>query len=466
MRITKYWWVGLVVVIIGTSLTCDITRTISFNKIAGQLPQAEADAKRLGLPLSGAELMRNPPVKPENNAKPLLDEATAALKAARKLDDNWRTTVTNALIDQDAASLAKAEEWMRKLGPAIDLAAKAAAKPDADMGRNWATANPASMTTPELAYIKEFGSALGLRGALRAKQGDKEGAIWDFRACLRLARLASTEPMALDAMVRIAVESYAFRGMETAATFAPKDTKFLAELDQLTAEHAEEPLDFDNMLRGEIWMGVFLAERSPKQISADLLAGLERAGQTNMFDAYLLEKTMEAQGVPDDLRKRAYRSYFLIAWVDFLDTKAENETRLQRYQRFEKWAHKYADNKASVADLNAMLIMPYSVMGRTLARSEAKPIVFRGLMAAMMHRAKKGAWPSTLKEAGFEEKDYFTGEPLRMVVDGDSVKVYSVDWDLKDDQGKEVIANSQNREETRDLACTFPRQIRSSRMEN
>jgi hypothetical protein len=185
-----------------------------------------------------------------------------------------------------------------------------------------------------------------------------------------------------------------------------------------------------------------------------------------MFDAYLLEKTMEAQGVPDDLRKRAYRSYFLIAWVDFLDTKAENETRLQRYQRFEKWAKKYADNKASVADLNAMLIMPYSVMGRTLARSEAKPIVFRGLMAAMMHRAKKGAWPFTLKEAGFEEKDYFTGEPLRIVVDGDSVKVYSVDWDLKDDQGKEVIANSQNREETRDLACTFPRQIRSSRMVN
>lgn len=38
MRITKYWWVGLVVVIIGTNLTCDLTRKASFNKVAGQLP--------------------------------------------------------------------------------------------------------------------------------------------------------------------------------------------------------------------------------------------------------------------------------------------------------------------------------------------------------------------------------------------------------------------------------------------
>lgn len=466
MRITRYWWVGLVVVIIGTSLTCDITRKISFNKIAGQLPQAEADAKRLGLPLTGAELVRYPPVKPENNAKPLLDKATAALKAARKLDDNWRTTVTNALIDQDVASLAEADEWMRKLGPALDLAAQAAAKPDADMGRNWATANPVAMTTPELAYIKEFGSALGMRGALRAKRGDKEGAIWDFRACLRLARLASTEPMALDAMVRIAVESYAFRGMEVAATFAPQDAEFLAELDQLAAEHTQKPLDFDNMLRGEVWSGVFLAGRSPKEIAADLLAAASRAGDTNMIEGYLLEKKMGAAGVSNELLARAYRSYALQAWVEFYDAKVPQETRLQRFRRFEKWAEKNSSSRASVANLNEYLFLPYKSMGRTLARAEAKPIVFRGLMAAMIYRAKRGAWPSSLKEAGFEEMDYFTGEPLRMVAAGDTVKVYSLDWDGKDDQGKEVIANSKNREESRDLVCAFPRQIRSSRMVN
>ncbi len=466
MKVSRYWWVGLVVVIIGTGLTCDITRKASFNKIAGQLPQAEADAKRLGLPLTGAELERNPLLNPGNNAKPLLDEATAALKASRKLDDHWRTTVVNALLDLDKASLAEADAWMTKLGPAMDLAMQASAKPDVDFERNWATANPASMITPELAYIKELGSALSLRGALRAQKGDTKGAIWDFRACLRLARLTSKEPTALDAIVRVALESYAFRAMEAAATFAPKDVEFLKNLDQIAAEHAEQPMDFDNMVRGEVWTGVFLAGRTPKQISTDMLAAAARAGQTNMFEGYLLESVMEAEGIPDDLRKRAYRAYALIAWVDFLDAHLPNESRLQRFERFEKWAEKYSSNRASVADLNTYLFMPYTIMGRTFARSEARPAVFRGLMAAMQYRAQRGNWPSSLSEAGFEGTDNFTGEPLKMIVSGDSVKVYSVDRDRQDNQGKEIIANSSNREESRDLVSAYPRPIRSRRMED
>jgi len=53
-----------------------------------------------------------------------------------------------------------------------------------------------------------------------------------------------------------------------------------------------------------------------------------------------------------------------------------------------------------------------------------------------------------------------------MIVSGDSVKVYSVDRDRQDNQGKEIIANSSNREESRDLVSAYPRPIRSRRMED
>jgi hypothetical protein len=466
MKVSRYWWVGLVVVIIGTGLTCDITRKASFNKIAGQLPQAEADAKRLGLPLTGAELERNPPLKPEQNAAPLLIEATKLLKAATQRDSDWRKTATNALIDLDKASLADANASIDKLNPALELAERASTKPDLDFGRNWATANPVTMPYQELDSIKEIVAALGLRGALRAQRGNTQGAVGDFRASLRIARLVSKEPTAIDAMVRIALESLAFRAMEAAATFAPRNTEFLRSLDQLAAEQAANPIDFDRTLRAEVWSGVFLAGRTPKEIATDLQTAASRDGDTNMIEGYLLEEKMKADRISNELLARAYRSLALQAWVEFFDAKVPQESRLQRFERFEKWAEKNSSSRASVANLNEYLFLPYRRMGRTFARNEARPAAFRGLMAALQYRAKNGKFPPTLAECGFEGKDYFTGEPLKYIVEGDTVKVYSVDFDRRDDQGAEPAAGSQDPNAPRDIVVAFPRQIRSSRIEN
>lgn len=465
MKVSRYWWVGLVVVIIGTNLTCDLTRKASFNKIAGQLPQAEADAKRLGLPLSGAELVRNPPVKPEDNAWPLLKDAITALKSASKPNENWRTIATNALIDLDAASLAQANAQMEKLDPALDLAIRASTKPDIDLDRKWATTNPVTLAHQELDEIKQLVTALGLRGALRSQRGNTQGAVADFRASLLIARLVSKGPTAIDAMVRIALESLAFRAMEAAATFAPRNTEFLKSLDQLAADQAANPMDFDNTLRAEVWSGVFLAARSPKEIAADLQVAASRDGNTNMIEGYILEERMKADGISSELLARAYRSYALQAWVEFFDAKVPQETRLQRFERFEKWAEKNSSSRASVANLNEYLFLPYRRMGRTFARNEARPAAFRGLMAALLYRAKNGKFPTTLADAGFEGRDYFTTEPLKYIVEGDTVKVYSVDFDRRDDQGTEPVAGSHDPNAPRDIVVAFPRQIRSSRIE-
>lgn len=75
-----------------------------YDQAIKELPAAEAEAVKLGLPLVGADMLPKPPVRPEENAAPILREAFKAMETAAAQDQDWHYHINIALAEPVAGS--------------------------------------------------------------------------------------------------------------------------------------------------------------------------------------------------------------------------------------------------------------------------------------------------------------------------------------------------------------------------
>lgn len=260
--ITGLWSTAFLLCVYG----CGNSASAPFEKVAAQLPDAEKEAQRLHLPITGADLEPQPPVAPKDNAAPLLVRAGQALAAASKTND-WTKAFTDAITKPNTANMRMADAELRKLKPALDLATEAAAKPRVDFKRDWASDEPWNLQFPEYPQLKNLTKALAMRGALRAAKGDTRGALQDFEAAFKLAQIAGAEPTLISGLVEIACDAIVVRQMEFAASARPRDLAFLRSLSKLAKKESARSLDFLAHLPGEVLWGVAAAKNPNALIS-------------------------------------------------------------------------------------------------------------------------------------------------------------------------------------------------------
>lgn len=453
-------WVVSVALAGGLLLTsCGNPARAAFEKAASELPAAEAEARRLGIPLSGADLMPNPPVPREDNAAPLLRAASQQFRTAASKSRGWEVEMGRALADPTPAQLVSAQNTLQPLDDALDQAVLASTKPRVDFGRNWKSDEVRDLTFPELSDGKNLVKGLVQRAQLRAHQGDTQGATQDFRAAITIGRYMNTEPTMIGALVRVAIDALVVRGMEYALTARPTDAAFAAELDALAATQLDHPVELLESLRGEIIFGLAAANMPVDKLLPMATGAVDPADIEALRNQAQVRGRLAPRGVPEDIRQRAYRARALQPWIEiYADKEAQrdNRTLLNRMAEIEKMRE--LDRDPTLA-MHQLFSTSYAAMGNSILMGQARWHVVRGLMAVLRFKAAKGRYPASLAEAGFNESDPFTGKPLRLKVEGETVRVYSVGPDGVDNGGEERVNTAPDSPRQMDIVSMFPRRV-------
>lgn len=421
-----------------------------YDQAIKELPAAEAEAVKLGLPLVGADMLPKPPVRPEENAAPILREAFKAMETAAAQDQDWHYHINIALAEPNPERTEAAEAAIGRVSPALDLAVKASRRPRIDFKRPWLSEYPTSIQYPESKQIKQLVFGLASRGMWRTKLGQTELAVQDFRAGLALAKLAGDEPTLVFALANMAYQSIILFAMQSAVTIRPNDLDFIDRLDQTAAEQSLETIDLFQALRGEAYWGIASAELHLG--SHNRYADLKRDATGRVI----------LNGKSDPIAHKLYlgsRTRVLQAWNQAYREVATIKDPIVLSERLTKIFDWHSRN-GDITRLHNAIVLPYAEpAGAQIVEMPVRWQALRGLLAALKFRAAQGRAPNSLEEAGFREVDRFADSPFRFRVNGDAIAVYSVGRDRVDHNAQERVEDAQGERIGGDVVARVPRKV-------
>lgn len=421
-----------------------------YDQAIKELPAAEAEAVKLGLPLVGADMLPKPPVRPEENAAPILREAFKAMETAAAQDQDWHYHINIALAEPTPDRTETAKTAIGRVSPALDLAVKASRRPRLDLERPWLTEYPTSIKFSGSSQIKQLIFGLASRGMWRTKLGQTEMAVEDFRAGLALAKLTRDEPTLVFALANMAYQSIIFFAMQSAVTIRPKDLDFIDRLDQTAAEQSRETIDLFQALRGEAYWGIVTAELHLG--SHNRYADLKRDATGRVI----------LDGKSDPTAHKLYlgsRTRVLQAWNEAYREVGNIKDPIVLSERLTK-NFDWHSRKGDITRLHNVIVLPYAEpAGAQIVEMPVRWQALRGLLAALKFRATQGRAPNSLEEAGFREVDRFADSPFRFNVDGDAIVVYSVGRDRVDHNAQERVEDAQGERIGGDVAARVPRKV-------
>ncbi len=438
---------------------CNNPTLAAFEQAAAELPAAEAAARKLGLPLSGADLMPKTPVRPEDNAAPLISVAGKAYRLAGSQKQGWEQSLGRAFADPTPANLASAQATLQPFNPALDQAVAATAKPQVDFGRDWTSDEPWNMTFPEFAEGKNLVKGLSYRAQLRARQGDTAGALSDLKAAAIMGRFMGADPTLIGGLVRVAIDAIVVRAMEYGLTIRSGDMSFLADLDALAAPYAAESVDMLHALRGEIVFNVTAANAPMERLLPMASGAVDEADTVGLANQAEWKQRLAPPGVSEDLRSKAFRARALQPWVELYTDPEARKDPMVLVRRLEEIDQRLSNDQDPTLAVHQILFPVLAGAGDALVSGQARWLALRGLMAALRFKAAQGRYPTSLAEAGFTETDPFSGQAFHLKVEGETVRVYSVGQDGVDNGGQERVNTAPDAPRQMDIVSMFPRPV-------
>ncbi len=458
MKPGSYGIIGLAPLLL--ILGCKNPTLAAFEKAAAELPAAEAEAKRLGLPLAGTDLAPAKPIPPEQNANYHLSLAMNAHRQLLEADSNLNAKVVYGIISPSQQNTPAAASAVESLSTALDLAVTASKKPDIRFRRDWKSTRPWGMMFPERDALRAVTRSLVVRAQYFAYKGNTSRSIQDFQAAMALAKFAGSEPSLLSGLLQGAIEGSIISGMESALALRPQDEEYWTALDNIVAEQAESPLDWNHHLGMEVWSLVASAS-VPMQNMRQSLKEMEAEGLADKDDLNVrTAKRVMQPGVPDPLLESAYRARALQIWVEYFRQDRSQQSVIDAAVDLSTIIHNYSLDDDPTMVNNQELFDDVVPQGEAFARREVRLQLFRSLVAVLKYRKANGHFPQSLKDAGLEPHDPFAGGPVKLLIGDGRVIVYSVGRDRLDDQGVERTEMRVGDDFRRDVSAIFPRPLR------
>lgn len=438
---------------------CKASTPAAFEKAAAELPAAEAQAMRLGLPLSGEELMPASPIPAKDNAAPLLAQAGKDFLAAARSNKEWDQRLARAIADPATEDLALAATILKPLNPSLDQAVVATQLPQYCVEREWARPDPWNILFPELAGYKAMTKGLVYRAQLRAIQGDRAGAVKDFRAAAQLAEFAGSDPLLIPAFVQIALDAILCRGMEYTLARHPDDREWIDALEDIASRKSKRPMDLLYSLRGEVVISLETAKLPGWGVVAAFADSSDPDDPKATRRALELKEKLAPRDVSLITRHRALRARALQVWVKIYADQEANRDMTALIQTLEQVDQNMGQDGDPTTALRELALPDLAPAARAYVKRELQWQVFRGLLAVMRFRAAQSRFPKSMEEAGFTELDLFNGTPLNLKVEGETIRVYSMGSDGEDHQGQERIETPDGNARTMDVSSMFPRRV-------
>lgn len=415
---------------------CKGENQTKFEAVAAQYESAQTAAKQAGVPLRLKELAPSP-LSESEDAAPILNLASTELVV---LKGGRAGSLADAPSLIRSGDFAGAQAAINAQAKALSYVEQACKKERADFGRDWETDRPWAMMFPEYADLRAFAKAITARAVLRARSGDNAGALADIKAGFRLGEFASSDPFLIAALVRIAIDSITARQVEWMLTVSPKDISMRQSLQDVMKAQPED-LDFTQTMRGEAIFSIAAAEAWAKMTPGEMEEMLAEGSQ---------KVSKATAGISKDLASRAFTTRAMQIWTEAFEGLKQKQYEISPSEVLDRVLGKVDAGKDPTYALVGQLMPVFSQAGNAFVMRTARFRAVDGMLMAVSYWQSHGKMPESLEAAGFKGVDPFTGKPFRYKAQGDSLAVWSVGQDLKDDGGLE--------KENKDIVAQFPRE--------
>lgn len=447
--------VTLVVLSIALFANWNLGSKADVERLLARLPEAEAEARRVGVPLAAADLAPDPPLTPEENAALLLMEANEAwagvVRAHGEEARRWWDILRQAISEPSAEHDAAAKRILEAFEPGFALSSLAADRPRAYFGLEESEIPGDVVDLDRLASTKDWMNRFAMRAQLRARWGDRQGALRDLEAAFSLTAHGTSGQTMIDFLTRVSTEHVGLWAAEGVAAAQSGDAAFLREIETVVSERAGGPVDLREYLRGEALSTLELSRWMVRASDPYLRTMAEP-------ESWVLRRTDRARLLPADKVLRAQYVRLLLFWNQVFSELGVGVDRFDEVLR-QAWAtHGKAGDPTSFA-LRFFLGDDSFVREHwpdAERRRQAQAAKTRGLLAALRFRAENGRFPTSLAEAGVELTDPFDGQSLRYRVEGDGVRVWSIGRDRIDDGGVALLERAGPGQRSDDLVSRYP----------
>ncbi len=409
---------------------------LAFERAAADLPAAEAEARRLGLPLTSADLRPKTPIMPSENAAPLIRSAGTDFETLTKGHPIWNQLYVRGVSRLAPEKRSQLESLFASVGTILDVAIQASERPVCDFERPWDTKPMWEIHFPEHAQLKRLTSALRNRGLWLMEKGDVSGAIRDFRAALALARFAGSDRDAFGSLLQVNLETNGIIAIEQAATLRPRDAAFIDQLDALLAEMESHPARNQRILGAEVVNSLLMVNYPPDKLASATFNQQGSGGLEGQLLALQYSTFLAPTVVPPGIRRDAYRARALRFWSRYISSITSADTSLRANALIGPTL-----SQLDSADEPTLRLLQHSspitkLSHKTYFALEAKVRTTKALLAVLMYRNQHGRYPTSLASLTSNTDDPFSFSKLGYRVSGEEVRVYSVGRDEMSNDGR------------------------------
>ncbi len=354
---------------------------------------------------------------------------TEVSKALERMHDR----AENVRLDDATAEVLRVE--LEALDEAVQIARIVADDP---RGRHELELGPtlldASLT--ETQEARTVGRLLAADVAIRAHDGDLDGALDSCRAILGTTRSIGDEPFAISQLVRIAIGAMGMRSARLAMAQGEPSDAALARLQSLILDELAQPLLLHAM-RGERAMLTELIRRvGAGEMPTSALGDV--GSSTGQF------VSLAGRGPWGGLWCD-YQRAIALEWMNGAVAIARRPAA-ERPALWEAWQARIDQTRRSrvglfIATLPILLMPAMATEGSSHSRYHCELGATAILLAAERHRRKSGDWPASIAAIDRDilpdaPVNPFSGGAFRMERRDGQLRVYSIGPNRKDEHGE------------------------------
>lgn len=381
------------------------------HKADEEIAKAAKQFKAAGLPWEAKDL--TPETIPENeNAR----EAILALRKNRAPKD-WDTKFASALEKND---LTQCGQLMQEVEGPLKAAEKVATYRKVDFKRDWDQGM--AVLLPEYAEMKPAVRLLVFRADYESRAGKLVDALKDLERGWQIGELCCQDPVQIAVLVTVAERAIVLRGYETVLADLAKDPASLKMIGESLNRLPNPQLSSSEAVKGELY-GVIATYRNLKVLSPKFNLvnpnELKRTGGPSTFTA----KSSFAKFCNRVIASQASRSKA----TDPLIVNQQLGDALDEADSF------FSRSIRGALDFSSGFGgSRFNGSTNAVTQSLAKYLATKQLTQALLTHTLTGKYPtaSTLVDP------FNSGKMLKILVTGDSVRVYSIGQNRIDDGGR------------------------------
>lgn len=414
-------------------LGCKQGTSAHFERMADELPAAEEEAIRVGLPMHPRELAP-PRLMPEEDARLLLSEAHKVFNRIKVSERVNISALSRSVEEQDQL---RCRELLRLAEPGFQLIEQVQQRKGIDLGTRWEASDFVDMEMTWINHCQVVVKWTLARALNAARQSNSDVACSAIESCFAIGEFIGEDPTMISALMRVALDMKTLRHLEEVASICPA----LATIHRLRnlVQRYSIKRDLLYYLQGELLFMREFTRRLPNMSIEEL---------QQMTFAIEPQKLLPS-GVSRETIARAYDTRCLQFFTELAQNLNKEQDLLTQVKVVKRSAKRAKSNLDQTYQCLRASGNVYEQFGNALLKREAKRVVVDAMLAALEFQQRNGRYPKTLVEAGVTGLDPFSQRPLKMRVDKESIVVWSVGLDLHDDGASEL--------ENKDIVARFPR---------